>query len=164
MMCVHPAQTTRRRGVVLLVVITLLTLFAVVGITFVLFAQSEAVAARVWREAQTNQRPDMDQEMLLAYFLNQFIFGTTNQGSALQYNSLAEGMYGAPGNIIAYNGTGRVHTGGAPTNSTTSTTPTIPATSTRSIRTHNTVSTRRTRIRTATASIWQRCGPATVRS
>jgi len=46
--------------VILLVVITLLTLFAVVGITFVIFAQSEAVASRVWRESETLQRPDMD--------------------------------------------------------------------------------------------------------
>jgi hypothetical protein len=115
-------QTTsgRRQGVILLVVITLLTLFAVVGITFVIFAQSEAVASRVWRESETMRRPDMDPEMLLAYLLNQFIYGVVDQngnrwnpGSALQYHSLAENMYGyAPGSCstIPFSGTGRVHT------------------------------------------------------
>ena len=98
-------QDRRRPGVVLLVVITLLTLFAVVGIAFVLFAQAEATAARVWRDSETSQRPDMDPEMLLAYFLSQAIYGTTNQGSALQYTSLAENMYGAPGNTTPFNGT-----------------------------------------------------------
>jgi len=96
----------RRSGVVLLVVITLLTLFAVVGIAFVLFAQAEAIAARGFRESETAQRPDMDQEMLLAYFLSQMIYGTNNQASQLRFQSLAENMYGTAGNTSAYNGTG----------------------------------------------------------
>jgi hypothetical protein len=98
---------SRRPGVVLLVVITLLTLFAVVGIAFVLFAQSEATASRVWRESETLQRPDMDPEMLLAYTLSQLIYGTNNQSSQLIYQSLAENMYGPPGNTVPFNGTGR---------------------------------------------------------
>jgi hypothetical protein len=112
MVCSQPAPVSRRQGVILLVVITLLTLFAVVGITFVIFSQSEAVASRVWRESETLQRPDMDPELLLAYFLSQAIYGTSNQGSALQYTGLAENMYGAPGSTTPYNGTGRVHTAG----------------------------------------------------
>src|SRR5271165_4840116 len=106
-------QDRRRPGVVLLVVITLLTLFAVVGIAFVLFAQSEATAARVWRESETLPRPDMDQEMLLAYTLSQLLYGTNNPSSQLIYQSLAENMYGPAGNTVPYNGTGRLHTGGA---------------------------------------------------
>jgi len=97
--------------VVLLVVITLLTLFAVVGIAFVFYAQAEATAARVAREAETVRQPDADPELLLAYYLSQLIYGTSNQGSQLRYHSLAENMYGAPGSIAPFNGTGRLHTG-----------------------------------------------------
>jgi hypothetical protein len=104
----HPSYlTSRRSGVVLLVVITLLTLFAVVGIAFVLFAQSEAIAARVSREVETVQRPDMDPEMLHAYFLSQLIYGTNNPASQMCFQSLAENLYGSAGNTIAYNGMGR---------------------------------------------------------
>ena len=48
----HLSSAARRKGVILLVVITLLTLFAVVGLTFVLYAESEATSARTFREAQ----------------------------------------------------------------------------------------------------------------
>jgi hypothetical protein len=105
---VHPRE--KRAGVVLLVVITLLTLFAVVGIAFVLFSQSEAVASRVWRESETLQRPDMDPEMLLSYFLSQLIYDTNNPNSALRGHSLARTMYGKPGGTVPFNGTGRFHT------------------------------------------------------
>jgi len=116
-MLLRPGLPSRRRaGVVLLVVITLLTLFAVVGIAFVMFAQAEATAARVWRESETLQQPDMDPEMLLAYFLSQFVYGTNNPYSALQYQDLATNMYGAVGNTVPFNGTGRIHTAANPAN------------------------------------------------
>lgn len=98
-----------RQGVILLVVITLLTLFAVVGVTFVIFAQSEASAARVWRDAETLQRPDMDPEALLAYFLSQMIYDTDNRHSALRGHSLARTMFGRAGSTLPYSGTGRFH-------------------------------------------------------
>jgi hypothetical protein len=108
---------SQRRGVVLLVVITLLTLFAVVGIAFVLFAQAEATAARVWRESETLPRPDMDPEMLNAHILTQIIYGADDQNgifSALRGHDLARSMYGynyGPGasNTTPFNGVGRLH-------------------------------------------------------
>ena len=99
-----------REGVVLLVVISLLVLFSLVGLAFVVYAQSQANTARLWREHESRERPDMDPELLLAYFLGQLIYDTDNSHSALRGHSLARNMYGRPGSTIPYSGTGRVHT------------------------------------------------------
>ena len=42
----------RRRGVILMVCLTLLTLFEIVGLTFVAYSQKEATASRNWRQAR----------------------------------------------------------------------------------------------------------------
>jgi hypothetical protein len=109
----------RRRGVILLVVLALLTLFAIVGISFVLYANAQANNSRLAREAAAPSQADMDPEMLLAYFLNQFIYDKGNDGvfSALRGHSLSRSMYGyndlinsTPVNInnVPFNGTGRL--------------------------------------------------------
>src|SRR5262245_32524846 len=68
-----PAQRPRRAAI-LLVVLSLLTLFAAVGLSFVYYAQSSADAARSARDAQPVSRPDADPELLLAYFLGQLVY------------------------------------------------------------------------------------------
>src|SRR5262249_52046144 len=103
-----------RSGVVLLVVISLLVLFALIGIAFVVYAESQANTARIWREGETLQQPDMDPELLLSYFLGQLIYDTDNPFSALRGHSLARPMYGAPGGTLPYAGTGRIHTAANP--------------------------------------------------
>jgi hypothetical protein len=116
-------RANQRRGVILMVVLALLTLFAIVGITFVLYADSEAAAARVAREAETAQRADMEPEQALALFLGQFLYDVednlTGVGSGLRGHSLARTMYGynyttigVPVNVnnTAFNGSGRLHT------------------------------------------------------
>ncbi|HTU89868.1 MAG TPA: hypothetical protein VMF69_07215 [Gemmataceae bacterium] len=110
-------QTNERRAVILMVVLSLLTLFAIVGITFVLYADAEAAAARVAREAETAQRADVDPQQALSFFLSQFIYDandTTGVGSALRGHSLARTMYGynytTNANIIPFDGVGRLHT------------------------------------------------------
>jgi hypothetical protein len=114
------AYPSPRHGVILLVVITLLTLFAVVGLAFVLYAQSEAQAARLAREAETLTRPDTDPELLLNYFLGQLLYDVKDDESgvysAMRGHSLARLMYGydpdTP-NDRPFNGVGRLHTYGA---------------------------------------------------
>src|SRR6266511_3345480 len=87
-----------RRGVILLVVVALLTLFAVVGLTFQLYANAQAASARLAREAECPTRPDVDPEVLLAYFLGQLVYdaGDDEPGvcSALRGHGLARSMYG----------------------------------------------------------------------
>ncbi len=115
----------RRRGVILLVVVVLLTLFAVVGLSFVLYAQAQAEAARLARDAEKQARADVDPELLLSYFLGRLIYDVPDDQDgvfcALRGHSLARNIYGANGgtapsfspaaaNVVAFNGTGRLNT------------------------------------------------------
>lgn len=110
-------QPSQRRGMILLVVLALLTLFAAIGLAFVLYADAEATAARIAREAQAQTVPDVDPELLLACFLGQLIYDvddTVGVYSALRGHSLARLLYGyrAEGtDNLPFNGTGRLHTG-----------------------------------------------------
>ena len=115
-------RANERRGVILMVVLSLLTLFAIVGVSFVLYADSQATTARIAREGETLQRADLDPEKCLAMFLGQLIYDVNDDifgvGSGLCGHSLARTMYGynyttldVPGtNINPYNGVGRLHT------------------------------------------------------
>jgi hypothetical protein len=97
-----------------------LTLFAILGITFVLYADAEATSARIAREAENQLRADMDPQQALAFALGQLIYDVpdTQVGSGLRGHSLARTMYGinytALGvptdiNFIPFNGVGRLH-------------------------------------------------------
>src|SRR5260370_19646094 len=123
------SPTERRRGVILMVVLILLTLFAIVGLSFALSASSEAQVAQLIREAEVQPRPDAEPELLASFFLGQLIYDTddvTGVFSALRGHSLARSMYGAyyrrqdsppwqatdadiP-NTVPFNGIGRLHT------------------------------------------------------
>jgi len=119
-------QTSRpdeRKAVILLVVISLLTLFAIVGLTFVLYANAEANASKIYREASALNQVDMEPEMLISMFLSQMIYGVpddyTGVYSALRGHDLARSMYGyyyptassptVQQNTVPFNGTGRLH-------------------------------------------------------
>src|SRR5579883_569904 len=115
-----PHRPPARRGAILLVVLTLLALFAVVGLSFALYAESSANSARLNREATA----DTDLFNSPAYaapistgvvnsFLAQLIYGVKDTGqdttSALRGHDLARLMYGANpngANIVPYNGVG----------------------------------------------------------
>lgn len=64
----------RRRGVILLVVLTLLTLFALVGISFVLVASSQETSARIAREGETAFKPQIDPEAAFASVMRQLLY------------------------------------------------------------------------------------------
>src|SRR5262249_52125109 len=104
-----------RRGVILLVVLALLTLFAVVGLTFALYAGRSAAASRHFREAGQPQRPDVPPELLASYFLKQLLYDAPDDSSgvssALRGHSLTRLLYGYgdSGNATPFNGTGRLH-------------------------------------------------------
>ncbi|HVS40432.1 MAG TPA: hypothetical protein VMS17_33045 [Gemmataceae bacterium] len=122
-----PSRGLRRRAVVLLIVLVMLTLFAVAGLTFVLYAESASESARFNRDAESlaTAGPDVPPGVLLDYFLNQLLYDTTDDGvgaySALRGHSLLRGMYGLDydfdpngvavlgNNSVPYNGTGRLH-------------------------------------------------------
>jgi hypothetical protein len=114
----HTAPSARR-GVILLVVVLLLTLFAIVGLSFVLYAESEANASRMARDAESLSRDDVDPEVLFSYFMGQLVYGVSDTDgngvySALRGHDLARLMYGYnssnPGsNNVPFNGVGRLH-------------------------------------------------------
>jgi hypothetical protein len=106
----------RRKGVILLVVLSLLTLFAVVGISFVLYADAEAESSRIFREAAANPTlPDMDPEQAFAFIMAQLVYDNNDDlagaSSSLRGHSFARLMYGynAGGdNSHPYTGVGRI--------------------------------------------------------
>jgi hypothetical protein len=118
-----------RRGVVLLVVITLLTLFAIVGVTFVLYANAEATASRIYREAASTATTtiDISRDQLLNFAAANLIYpvpdDATGVNSGIRGHEMARNMYGwnygtnvtapdsgiAGSNIIPFNGPGRLH-------------------------------------------------------
>src|SRR5215472_9193723 len=119
-----PSANEPRRAVILMVVLILLTLFAIIGLSFALYASAEAEASRLHREAEVPLQPDADPELLLAYFLGQLLYDTddfTGVYSALRGHSLARNMYGynykrsgddpafVVPNTVPFNGLGRLH-------------------------------------------------------
>jgi hypothetical protein len=116
-----------RRAVILIVVLALLALFAVIGLSFAFYANSAARTAQLAREAENQNTPDVEPELLLSYFLGQLIYDTDDKMgiySAMRGHGLARTMYGLnydpatnmllPNNV-PFNGTGRLHTSPAMT-------------------------------------------------
>src|SRR5919197_1415223 len=95
----NPAPS--RRGVVLLIVVILLALFAVVGLSFMLYAESEATASRIYREAQAVNAinvANIPAKELLNFALGQVIYDLRDDGSdlssAVRGHSMARTLYG----------------------------------------------------------------------
>jgi hypothetical protein len=99
----------RRSGVVLLIVMAMLALFAVVGLSFVFYAESESDASRFRRQAEGGDGSDILSEKLLTYALGQLIFDTNNPKSKMHGHSLGRSIHGSVGGTIPFNGVGRPH-------------------------------------------------------
>jgi hypothetical protein len=131
----HPSsRQPARRGVILMVVVVMLGLFAVIGIAFLLYSESKADSARIYREAfqLQNGTPPVPASIFNSA-MSQLIYDVqddqTGAFSAMRGNSLARSMYGycymgTPGSVtvtnptnaseplnnLAYSGPGRLHT------------------------------------------------------
>jgi hypothetical protein len=111
--------TKPRRAVILMVVLVLLTLFAIVGLTFVLYADSESKIAQIAREAESQQTSQFNSNSyaLLNFAMSQLLFDQDNKTgvySAARGHSFGRSMYGyndMPGaaNFLPFNGTGRLY-------------------------------------------------------
>jgi hypothetical protein len=121
----------RRRAVILMVVLVLLTLFAIVGLAFVLYANAEGEASRVYRETtiDNNGTINISANSLASFAFGQLLFDTadsqvagplgpgnypTGPWSAMRGHSVGRDMYGwdgdSPGsNIYPFNGPGHLH-------------------------------------------------------
>src|SRR6266545_7364419 len=95
------ARRPARRGVILIVVLALLTLFAIVGLSFVFYADAEATSARIFREAETRGEDGPPNEFAAAAFnaaLGDIIFDRYDDVggvmSPLRGHSLTRAMYG----------------------------------------------------------------------
>ena len=112
-------SSRNRSGVVLLIVIAMLALFAAVGLAFVYYADNEAAASHANVDQGRTYRADADPELLLAHFMSQLLYGTndiyfddvlvysysTSDGNAPHYLVLNVGysasypMYGVDGEM-----------------------------------------------------------------
>jgi hypothetical protein len=107
-MVLSSRQRRQRSGIILLVVLALITLFASIGVAFVYFSEQEVTKAADQKAGETIKLPDAD--LLFNYVMRQIIFPTNNNNSALFTHSLLENMYGrspvGTSSIASFNGLG----------------------------------------------------------
>ena len=76
----------------------MLTLFTIIGISFVLYANSAATMALTDKESQNIFRPEMQPEECMSFFLNQLIYDVRDDASgvysSMRGHSLSRNMYG----------------------------------------------------------------------
>jgi large repetitive protein len=93
----HEPSPNRRRGVVLILILGMLSLLALIGVTFATFSGQAQIGARNFSEGLSF--PTTDEVMDFA--LSQLINDTSNPASAIRGHSLKRDMYGLDG---AFNG------------------------------------------------------------
>ena len=89
----NPRRTRTRRGAILLVVLAMLALFAVVALSFVLYAESEATSMRNGRAAR-NGEADPNPQEAANQFLGVLIYDTNDNSVALYGHGLGTTKYG----------------------------------------------------------------------
>jgi hypothetical protein len=84
---------------ILVVVLAILTLFAIIGIAFVLYSDAMGLASRANKESENLDNNnaftyDVNPERALSLFLSQFIYGTNDRNSVLRGHDLMRNLYG----------------------------------------------------------------------
>lgn len=113
-------RPARRRGVILLIVLTLIALFSVVGLSFALYAEAEAVHSRTRREALAENDAIPSQSQAASAFLGAMLFpsdgggtygtgtGTLNALRGHDFATMVFGNHPTLPNNVPYNGFGTV--------------------------------------------------------
>ena len=97
----NPRRTRTRRGAILLVVLAMLALFAVVALSFVLYAESEATSMRNGRAAR-NGEADPNPQEAANQFLGVLIYDTNDNTVAMYGHGLGTTKYGqVPGQMYS---------------------------------------------------------------
>ncbi len=90
-------RPSARRGILLLVVLSMLTLFLLIGTSFIMSANQYRRANKTLSDVPAPSENRLQQTDLLDEVLGQLVRDTTNKYSALRYHSLLRDMYGADG-------------------------------------------------------------------
>ncbi len=96
----HTRSARRRSGAVLIVVLAMLVLFAVLGLSFVLYSEAQLSAARI-QKLSVNQETEPNAMLASEFSLAQLVFGTTDEASPFRGHSFAEIKYGYDYNSAA---------------------------------------------------------------
>src|SRR5262245_55368880 len=98
MLITNHSRNRPRRGVILIVVLAMLTLFTILGISFVLVADSQALSGTIARQAENQFKPDVEAEAALSFALGQILYDSNDDlvgvQSSLRGWSLGRGAYG----------------------------------------------------------------------
>lgn len=96
----HATRGNSRRGVLLLVILGMLTLFLMIGTAFIVSSNQFRQANKSYSKVGEQKNLEASQKGFLGEVINQIIRDTNNQNSALRFHSLLRDMYGTEG-IIA---------------------------------------------------------------
>ena len=86
-----------RRGVLLLVVLSMLTLFLMIGTAYIVTANQFRRANKTYAKAEQSAHSPAKQQVLINEVFNQILRDTNNQFSAIRYHSLLRDAYGNDG-------------------------------------------------------------------
>lgn len=88
------------RGILLLVVLSMLTLFLLIGTAFIVSSNQYRQANKIRAKLTEASNSSIDQQDLLNEVINQLVRDTNNPNSALRFHSLLRDMYGNDGATI----------------------------------------------------------------
>ena len=93
-----------RRGILLLVVLSMLTLFLLIGTAFIVSANHFRRSMKIQAGVTQTSNSSIDQGLLLDEVINQLVRDTNNQNSSLRFHSLLRDMYGNDGILAEVTG------------------------------------------------------------